>query len=64
MHYQIIVFALLYAAGLTIVIYVHFMTDIKGRLKKKREAIENGLLNFIRSILYKVGNDEKNRYKS
>lgn len=48
----------------TVVIYLHFITDLKERLKKKREAIENGLPNFIRSILYKVGSGENGVVKA
>ena len=38
----------------SIVIYFHFTTDLKDKLKKKKLLIETELPGFVRSILYKL----------
>ena len=38
----------------SIVVYFHCMTDLKDKLKKKKDMIEAGLPGFIRSIIYKL----------
>lgn len=43
----------------SIIVYFHFMTDLKDKLKKKKDMIEAGLPGFIRSIIYKL--DQTNR---
>jgi len=40
---------------LTVLVYIQNINATKDTLKKKREAIENGLPSFIRSIVYKLG---------
>jgi hypothetical protein len=47
----------------TVIVYFHFMTDLKDKLKEKKVLIEIELPSFVRSILYKLddmkGNSEK-----
>lgn len=47
----------------TVIVYFHFMTDLKDKLKEKKALIEIELPSFVRSILYKLddmkGNSEK-----
>lgn len=47
---QLIPFAFIFA----FLVYRHFMTDMKDRLKTKKDAIEQALPGFIRSIIYKL----------
>lgn len=49
---------------LSVVIYIHFITEINDILKQKKEAIEWGLPSFIRSIIYKIGNNEDGSVKA
>ena len=48
----------------TVVVYFHFVTDLKDKLKEKKRLLEIELPSFVRSILYKLedvrGNSEKN----
>lgn len=47
----------------SVIIYFHFMTDLKDKLKEKKALIEMELPSFVRSILYKLddvkGSNEK-----
>lgn len=38
----------------SVVVYFHFMTDLKDKMKEKKNRIEMELPGFIRSILYKL----------
>jgi hypothetical protein len=38
----------------TVIVYFHFMTDLKDTLKEKKRLIEIELPSFVRSILYKL----------
>ncbi len=38
----------------SVIVYFHFMTDLKDALKKKKRLIEIDLPSFVRSILYKL----------
>jgi hypothetical protein len=38
----------------SVVVYFHFMTDLKDKLKEKKALIEMELPGFVRSILYKL----------
>jgi len=38
----------------SIVVYFHFMTDLKDKMKEKKNRIEMELPGFVRSILYKL----------
>lgn len=44
---------------LALVVYRHFMTDLKDQLKEKKKRIESELPGFVRSILYRL---EDNRH--
>lgn len=44
---------------LSLVVYRHFMTDLKDQLKEKKKRIESELPGFVRSILYRL---EDNRH--
>lgn len=47
----------------SVIVYFHFMTDLKDKLKEKKSLIELELPGFVRSILYKLedmrGDSEK-----
>ena len=47
----------------SVIVYFHFMTDLKDKLKEKKALIEMELPSFVRSILYKLedvrGSNEK-----
>lgn len=47
----------------SVIVYFHFMTDLKDKLKEKKALIEIALPSFVRSILYKLedvrGSNEK-----
>ncbi|ODA43071.1 hypothetical protein [Desulfosporosinus sp. BG] len=47
----------------SVIVYFHFMTDLKDKLKEKKALIEIELPSFVRSILYKLedvrGSNEK-----
>lgn len=47
----------------SVIVYFHFMTDLKDKLKEKKALIEMELPGFVRSILYKLedmkGGNEK-----
>lgn len=38
----------------SVVVYFHFMTDLKDKMKEKKNRIETELPGFVRSILYKL----------
>lgn len=44
-----------------VVIYFHFMTDLKDRMKEKKRRIEMELPGFVRSILYKLDDIKDDR---
>ena len=65
---------LLLAAGATsiapvilifaVVVYFHFVTDLKDKLKEKKRLIEMELPSFVRSILYKLDDIRVNNEKA
>jgi len=65
---------LLLAAGATniapvilifaVVVYFHFVTDLKDKLKEKKRLIEMELPSFVRSILYKLDDIRVNNAKA
>lgn len=48
----------------SIMVYFHFMTDLKDKLKEKKALIEMELPSFVRSILYKLDDLRDNNEKT
>lgn len=48
----------------SIVVYFHFMTDLKDALKEKKRLIEIELPSFVRSILYKLQDIRENNERT
>ena len=47
----------------SVVVYFHFMTDLKDKLKEKKALIEMELPGFVRSILYKLDDIRESKQK-